>query len=102
MHIHNVYIWLKENLTDEETSSFEQALKALTDDPYAQSGYYGGPASTDRPVVENTYTYGLVILFDNLAAHDQYQAGPAHMNLIKHHRDKMAKVIVHDIETRGE
>lgn len=100
MHIHNVYIWLKDDLNQDTVTAFEQALKALIDDPHVQSGYYGKPAATDRPVVENSYSYGLVLLFENLAAHDQYQIGSAHLQLVEHHRDKWAKVVVHDIETR--
>ena len=101
MHIHNVYIWLKDHLNQTDVTAFEQNLKALIDDPCVQSGYYGKPAATDRPVVENTYAYGLVLIFEDLAAHDRHQKGSAHMQLVAQHRDKWTKVIVHDIETRS-
>ena len=100
MHIHNVYIWLKDDVDKDTKDAFEQSLKALIDDPFVQSGYYGNPAATDRPVVEKTYAYGLVLIFEDLAAHDQYQTGEAHIQLVERHRDKWAKVVVHDIETR--
>ena len=99
MHVHNVYFWLKNDLDHEAFKAFEQGLETLTHDPVVKSGYYGKPASTDRDVVENSYDYGLVLVFNDLAAHDQYQAGAVHLKFVDEHLVKWARVIVHDIET---
>lgn len=99
MHAHNVYFWLKNDLTPGDLSAFEQGLQALTHDPAVQSGYYGRPADTHREVVENSYSYGLLLLFDNLAAHDQYQQGAVHLEFVAAHASKWARVVVHDIQT---
>jgi hypothetical protein len=98
MHIHNVYFWLKNDLDSRALATFEQGLNALTNDPCVKSGYYGQPANTHREVVENTYSYGLVLIFDGLAAHDQYQAGTAHLKFVEEHAAKWEKVVVHDIQ----
>ncbi|GIK42166.1 MAG: hypothetical protein BroJett011_59990 [Chloroflexota bacterium] len=99
MHAHNVYFWLKNGLAPGDLNAFEQGLKALTLDPAVKSGYYGRPADTHREVVENSYSYGLLLLFDDLAAHDQYQAGAVHLKFVEAHASKWARVVVHDIET---
>ncbi len=99
MHAHNVYFWLKNDLAPGDLSAFEQGLQALTNDPAVKSGYYGRPADTRREVVENSYTYGLLLLFDDLAAHDRYQAGAVHLKFVEAHASKWARVVVHDIET---
>jgi hypothetical protein len=99
MHAHNVYFWLKNDLASGDISAFEQGLKALTHDPAVKSGYYGRPADTHREVVENSYTYGLLLLFDDLAGHDQYQAGAVHLKFVEAHASKWARVVVHDIQT---
>lgn len=99
MHAHNVYFWLKNDLTPSDLNAFEQGLQTLTHDPAVKSGYYGRPADTHREVVENSYTYGLLLLFDDLAGHDQYQAGAVHLKFVEAHASKWAKVIVHDIQT---
>jgi hypothetical protein len=99
MHIHNVYFWLQNDLDHKDLAAFEQGLKALTNDPFVKSGYYGKPADTHRSVVENSYTYGLVLLFDALIAHDQYQKGAVHLKFVEDHASKWTKVVVHDIQT---
>ena len=99
MHIHNVYFWLKNNLDNEAFNAFEQGLETLTRDPVVKSGYFGKPANTDRDVVENSYSYGLVLAFNDLVAHDQYQAGAIHVKFVGDQLSKWARVVVHDIET---
>jgi hypothetical protein len=96
MHVHNVYFWLDDGVAD---APFENGLKALSEDPNVRSSFFGRPASTNRDVVENGYTYGLVLVFDNLAAHDAYQAGAAHLRFLNDHADTWNRVVVHDIQT---
>ena len=100
MHIHNVYFWLKNDLEQVAVSGFEQGLAALTRDPAVKTGYFGRPANTHRDVVDNSYSYSLVLLFDNLAAHDRYQTGAVHLEFVHNHSPKWARVVVYDVETR--
>ena len=67
MHIHNVYFWLKQDLDRAAVDAFEQGLAELAGDPEIKSGYFGRPAGTERDVVENSYDYGLVFLFEDRA-----------------------------------
>ena len=100
MHIHNVYFWLDEAVSEADLAAFEQGLDALIKDPAARGGHYGPPADTHRDVVERSYSYGLVVIFDDLAAHDAYQVGEVHAEFVEQHLSKWTKVVVHDIETR--
>ncbi len=99
MHIHNVYFWLKEDLDEAAVLEFEVGLKTLTKDPQAVSGYYGKPANAYRDVVENSYSYGLVLVFEDLVGHDIYQSGEVHLEFINKNLPKWEKVVVYDIET---
>ena len=99
MHVHNVYFWLKEGLEGEEIAVFVQGLDALTGDPDVKTGFYGIPADTHRDVVENGYSYGLVLVFDDIAAHDRYQVGAVHEEFLAVNMSKWDKVVVYDIET---
>ena len=99
MFIHNVYFWLKPGLSDEDLSSFAQGLDTLTHDPAAKGGHCGKPAATDRGVVDNSYTYGLIVVFEDLAAHDRYQEGAVHLDFLAAHADKWERVVVSDVET---
>jgi hypothetical protein len=98
MHIHNVYFWLERDLDIKALTSFEEGLSSLCHDPAANSGYFGKPAKTDRDVVENSYTYGLVLIFEDLTAHDRYQSGLVHDKFISEHMTKWIRAVVHDIE----
>ncbi len=99
MHSHNVYFWLKDGLSNSEVKEFEKGLESLIRNPLAISGFYGKPADTHRDVVENTYSYGLSILFKDLAGHDQYQAGPVHLTFVDQNSKKWIRAQVFDMET---
>ncbi|MBT4138243.1 MAG: Dabb family protein [Candidatus Latescibacteria bacterium] len=99
MHIHNVYFWLNDGLDTSDVTAFEKGLASLCGDVAALSGWYGKPAQTDRDVVENSYSYGLVLVFENLQAHDQYQGGAVHLQFVDDHLLKWGRVVVHDVET---
>lgn len=99
MHIHNVYFWLKEDVGDKAAFKFEEGLLALVNDPNVESGYYGKPADTRRDVVENSYTYGLVLVFEDKAGHDDYQKGAAHRRFLEENQEKWERVLVFDIDS---
>jgi len=99
MHVHNVYFWLKQDLDREAVAAFEQGLAELVKDPEIKSGYFGQSAGTKRDVVENSYAYGLVFVFEDLAAHDRYQVGEVHQKFVNAHLPKWERVVVYDIQT---
>jgi hypothetical protein len=99
MHIHNVYFWLKDDQNAESRTEFEEGLSWLTGDPVVVTGYFGKPAHTHRDVVENSYSYGLVLVFEDIAAHDRYQEGSAHLRFLEKNMDKWDKVAVYDIDS---
>ena len=99
MHVHNVYFWLKEGLDGEAVAAFEQGLAELAKDPEIKYGHFGQPASTERDVVDNSYDYGLVFVFEDKAAHDRYQISPVHEKFIDAHLPKWERLVVYDIQT---
>ena len=98
MLIHNVYFWLQPNLSDEDRSAFAKGLDHLVAKALADSGSYGKPADTQRAVVDNSYDYGLVLFFEDLAAQDAYQVSSVHEQFIADHADKWQRVQVYDID----
>lgn len=97
MHIHNVYFWLTDGLEASDIAAFEKGVASLCKDSAVQLGWYGPPAKTDRDVIENSYSYGMVLVFENLAAHDQYQVGAVHLKFVADHSAKWDRVVVHDV-----
>ena len=78
MFIHNVYFWLREGVSDADRRSFEQGLDLLLSIDTIERSYRGVPAPTDRSVIDRTYSCGMVVVFEDQAAHDAYQADAKH------------------------
>jgi hypothetical protein len=65
-----------------------------------RTGYFGPPGETlARPVVETTYSYGLVLVFDDVAAEGRYQNTPVHVKFLNDHKPKFEKVVVYDVQS---
>jgi hypothetical protein len=78
MFIHSVYFWLRADLTPAEVEQFLAGARSLLTIPSAAGGWLGAPAGTDRPVIERSYSYALVMPFVSEQAHDAYQVHPLH------------------------
>jgi len=99
LFIHTVYFWFDEDLDSQALAAAEEGLQSLTEDPSVHHGLYGKPADTHRSVVDNTYTYGLSLIFEDKAAHDAYQVGEVHKRFLAEHKAKWHRVVVYDIQT---
>lgn len=78
MFVHAVYFWLREDLSRAERERFVAGLRSLRGIDGVVQGYIGVPAPTDRPVIDRTYSWSLVLVFANEADHDAYQTDPVH------------------------
>jgi len=96
MLTHHVLFWLKANTTEDQKQSFRKGLESLTDIESVCSIYIGTPAPIDRPVVDITYTFSLLLVFDDLAGHDIYQVHPIHKAFLDSFRSLFEKVIIYD------
>jgi hypothetical protein len=96
MFTHCVFFWLKEETTREDRVKFEDGLRSLTTIPSALHATFGVPATTDRPVVERSYSCGLMVRFADLSAHDAYQVDPVHKEFLKNCAALWSRVQVYD------
>ena len=78
MLIHAVYIWLKTGLSDVQLADHLSSLKALSQIPEASVFHVGTPAETDRPVIDRSYSYALVVGCNDEAALERYRNHPLH------------------------
>lgn len=99
MFIHSVYFWLRDDLADDERANFVAGLRSLTRIGGVRHGWIGTPASTDRPVIDRSWSWSLTLVFADQRAHDAYQVDPAHDRF----RDDCSKywksVRIHDTVT---
>lgn len=95
--IHVVYFYLNNPDDPKDRTAFETSLKKLmTNSLYAKTKFIGIPAETPREVVDNTYTYSLVLSFSSKEMQDNYQGEPAHLQFIEEAAHLWNKVIVYD------
>ncbi len=98
MHIHTVFFWLSNDVGAAGRATFENGLDLLTRDPHIVARHIGRPAATDRPVIDSTYSYAIVLRFETLADHDAYQVSDAHQVFLDSCSGIWSRLQVYDIE----
>jgi hypothetical protein len=97
MMVHAVYFWLKDELTDQQRRTFEEHLNALTKIPHVKHGHVGRPASTEqRDVVDHSFSFALVLEFEDVDAHDAYQEHPIHHRFTYECKTHWRKLMIYD------
>ena len=98
MLVHSVYFWLTEPNNANLLAEFETSLHELLTIPPIEQGFIGRPAATRDAVIVHSYQFGLTLLFQDQAAHDQYQVHPVHVAFSNKYADYFAKVVVYDAQ----
>ncbi len=99
MFIHTVYFWLKSGLTQAEEEAFVKSALTLTEIASVKYGWVGKPANTDRPVIDRTYSYALVTVFEDMAGHDAYQVDKIHDIFRENCAQYWSQVRIYDSES---
>lgn len=94
--IHHVFFWLKEPVTAEKRLKFENALKELVTVETIVEKHLGLPAPSERDVVDSSYSYSLLVAFQNKEDQDIYQKHATHLKFIKDCGDLWERVVVYD------
>lgn len=94
---HVVYFWLKNPDQKEDRKAFETSLKQfLSTSEYAQTKFIGQPANTPREVVDNSWTYSIILTFPSKEIQNKYQQEPVHLKFIEESEHLWEKVQVYD------
>ncbi|RZK37355.1 MAG: Dabb family protein [Pedobacter sp.] len=94
---HYVLFWLKKELSAKEVKDFTGFFNKLKTIPEVKTLRYGRPAPTNtRNVVDNSFTYNLIVTFKNLKDIDVYETHPIHLEAIQSYGHLWDKVVVHD------
>jgi len=94
--LHMVFFWLK-NDEDKTKKAFLTELRKFIDHvDMIRSQHIGTPADTDREVIDNTYSFSLILSFDSKKEHDEYQEHQLHKDFIANASSLWTKVLVYD------
>lgn len=96
MFVHHVYFWLKNADSAAERKKLLEGLNSLKPVETIKQIHIGKPAETDRDVIENTYDFSLLLIFDNLEDQEVYQKHPVHLAFVDKYASLWSKVIVYD------
>ena len=99
MFVHHVFFWLKNDVSQEQVQQFEQSLKRLLTLEQVAMGDVGKPSATSGGVIDNTYSYSLMLHFDSIKEHDAYQSDPHHEHFVQSNGPLWQKVLVYDSES---
>jgi len=94
--IHHVYFWLKnpENIND--LNQLIEALNKLSDVATIANFHIGKPASTEREVIDSSYSVSWLLLFNSKEDQDSYQTDPVHLKFVEQCSHLWSKVVVYD------
>ena len=96
MLTHCVFFWAKETLSEDDRDDFEVGLRSLLAISWVAEGTVGVAAATDRPSVDRSYAFALLLKFRDLAAHDAYQIDPAHQAFHERCVKYWSRAVVYD------
>lgn len=95
--LHHVYFWLNNPDSSDERKQFERAISELIKIETINKSHFGKPASTEkRDVVDHSYSYSLLLIFDSKEDQDIYQKHPIHEKFVAENGNLWKKVIVYD------
>jgi hypothetical protein len=96
MFVHHVYFWLKEASNQESKSKLLKGLKSLQKIETIKLSHVGVPSTTNRDVIDTSYAFSLLLIFNNLKDQETYQTHPVHLKFVEECSMIWSKVIVYD------
>jgi len=96
MFTHSVYFWLRDDLPSDARQRFIEGVKSLTTIETVRFGFLGTPAGTDREIIDRSYSYALVVSFDDAEGHDVYQVHPVHDRFREQCGGSWKKIVIYD------
>lgn len=99
MFVHIVNFWLKPDLSTEDRQKFVEGVSSLGTIEGLVTFNVGTPADTDRPVIDKSYDYNLLTVFNNIEGHDKYQVDPIHHKFVEECKHLWDRVLIYDAES---
>jgi len=94
---HVVYFWFKNPDSQADRATFEASLtKFLKNSQYAKTKFIGKPPKATRDVVDDSFTYSLILSFESAEDQAAYQEEAPHKVFVEECEDLWEKVIVYD------
>jgi Stress responsive A/B Barrel Domain len=93
---HMVFFWLVDDTPEVKNHFLKELKQFIGQVEEIKKVHIGPPASTNRDVIDNTYSINLLLSFNSKKEHDIYQEHPAHKRFIENASSLWKKVLVYD------
>ncbi len=88
---------MRPDLTETGKQTFLEGIEALMKLSSVKHAWFGKPADTDRPVIDRTYDYALVLVLENAAGHDAFQIDPEHNAIRERLGGMWSRILISDV-----
>lgn len=96
MFVHHVLFWMKPAPSPEERAQLAAGLNSLKAIDLIRTFHVGTPADTTREVIDRSYDFSLLMVFDTAADEAAYQQHPVHLAFIDANKHLWQKVLIYD------
>ena len=93
---HHVFFWLENPAKKEDRDKLIEGLTKLSAVKTIQRFHIGKPASTNRDVIDSSYSVSWLLEFANDADQASYQTDPIHLKFVADCKHLWKKVVVYD------
>ena len=95
--LHHVFFWMKNTNSQEDRQQFEKAIAELLKVETIRQSHFGKPAATEsRDVVDHSYSYSMLLIFNSKEEQDSYQVHPLHKKFVEENNHLWERVVVYD------
>ena len=96
LFVHHVFFYLPATASEADKARLLEGLLTLRGISSIHWSHIGTPAATDRAVIERTYTYSWLCLFQSAADEEDYQRHTIHDEFRNTYARYWEKVVVYD------
>jgi hypothetical protein len=94
---HAVLIWFDDSDDKNLLKSFEEdCADFINKSEFIVSYHLGKPASTNRPIIDNSYTYCLIVTFESEEDQEKYQEEMVHKEFVEKYKEHWSKLLIYD------
>lgn len=96
--VHHVFFWLKDPKNKKDYDKLLAGLKGLGKIELIKMSHIGLPSvnNFDKPVTDASYSFSVLLIFDNKVDEEKYLVHPLHKKFIDDHKNLWSKVVVYD------
>ena len=93
---HIVLVWLDESLSQQQITQIINNSKQLSKINYVKNVKVGRAISSTRKIVDDSFTFGIVMQFTDMESMNKYLIDENHVKYVKQLKPMIKKLVVYD------